>query len=125
MSIQETGKYIYFFSFENSTVISIPLYLLIGLVPHPVPYYLSPAAEGRGWEIIKRLPYVCAYIHVSVRRSSRFCINLNISFIYGDIFTKFAGNVYGYENLSLKKFNLILKNKMAAIANCLKIVKVL
>ena len=42
-----------------------------------------------------------------------------------DIFTKFAGNVYGYKNLSLKNFSLILKNKMAAIANCLKIVKVL
>ena len=47
---------------------------------------------------------------------------LNISFIYEDIFTKFAGNVYGYENLSLKNFSLILKN---TIANCLKIVKVL
>ena len=58
-------------------------------------------------------------------RSSRFCINLDISFIYEDIFTKFAGNVYCYENLFLKNFSLILKNKMAAIANCLKIVKVL
>ena len=58
-------------------------------------------------------------------RSSCFCINLNISFIYEDIFTKFAGNVYGYENLSLQNFSVILKNKMAAIANCLKIVKVL
>ena len=54
-----------------------------------------------------------------------FCINLNISFIYKDIFTKFAGDVYGYENLSLQNFSLILKNKMAAIANCLKIIKVL
>ena len=80
-------------------------------------YYLPPAAEGRGWEIIKRLP--------SVRRSSRFCINLNVSFIYKDIFTKFARNVYGYENLSMQNFSLILKNKMAAIANCLKIIKVL
>ena len=51
-------------------------------------YYLPPAAEGHGREIIKRLPSVC---------SSRFCINLNISFIYEDIFTKFAGNVYGYK----------------------------
>ena len=78
--------------------------------------YLLPAAEGRGREIIKCSPSV---------RWSRFCINLNISFIYEDIFTKFAGNVYGYKNLSLKNFSLILKNKMAAIANCLKIVKVL
>ena len=83
-------------------------------------FYLPPAAEGHGWEIIKRLPYV----RPSVRLSC-FCINLNISFIYEHIFTKFAGNVYGYENLSLQNFSLILKNKMAAIANCLKIVKVL
>ena len=83
-------------------------------------FYLPPAAEGRGREIIKRLPYV----RLSVR-PSRFCINLNISFIYKDIFTKFAGDIYGYENLSLKNFSLILKNKMAAIANSLKIIKVL
>ena len=85
-----------------------------------LPYYLPPAAEGRGWEIIKCLPYVRPSV-----RSSRFCINLNISFIYKDIFTKFAGDVYGYENLSLQNFSLIFKNKMAAIANCLKIIKVL
>ena len=71
-----------------------------------------------------RLPCMCACVRLSVR-SSRFCINLNISFIYEDVFTKFARNVYGYENLSLKNFSLILKNKMSAIANCLKIVKVL
>ena len=80
---------------------------------------LSPAC-GRGWEIIKRLPSLRPSV-----RSSRFCINLNISFIYKDISTKFAGNVYGYGNLSLQHFSLILKNKMAAIANCLKIIKVL
>ena len=68
--------------------------------------------------------YVCACVCACVR-SSRFCINLNISFIYEDIFTKFARNVYGYENLSLKNFSFILKNKMATIANCLKIIKVL
>ena len=53
-------------------------------------------------------------------RLSRFYINLNISFIYKYIFTKFAGNVYGYELLSVQNFSLILTNKMAAIANCLK-----
>ena len=79
--------------------------------------YLPPAAEGRGWEMIKRLPCVRPFV--------TFCINLNTSFIYKDIFTKFAGNVYGYENLSLHNFSLILKNKMAAIADCLKIIKVL
>ena len=70
------------------------------------------------------MPSVHASVSLSIR-SSRFCINLNISLIYEDIFTKFAGNVYVYDNLSLKNFSLILKNKMAAIANCLKIVKVL
>ena len=64
-------------------------------------------------------------IRTCVRPFVMFCINLNISFIYKDIFTKYAGNVYGYENLSLQNFSLIWKNKMAAIANCLKIVKVL
>ena len=57
--------------------------------------------------------------------SVRFYINLNISFIYKDIFTKYAGNDYGYKNLSVQNFGLILKNKMAAIANCLKMIKVL
>ena len=70
------------------------------------------------------MPSVLAPVRASIRLS-RFCINLNISFIYEDIFTKFAGNVYGYENLSLNNFSLTLKNKMATIANCLKIVKVL
>ena len=76
-------------------------------------FLLSPACGRR--------PRLGDYKTPSVRRPSRFCINLNISFIYIDIFTKFAGNVYGYENLSLQNFSLIFKNKMAAIANCLKI----
>ena len=91
-------------------------------------FYLPPAAKGHGREIIKRLPFVHASVHASVYlsvRSSRFCINLNISFINKVIFTKFAGNVYGYKNLSVQNFSLILKNKMAAIANCLKIIMVL
>ena len=71
-----------------------------------------PVAEGRGWEIIKRLP-------------SHVYINLNISSIYKDTLTKFAGNVYGYENMFVQNFGHILNNKMAAIANCLKILKVL
>ena len=56
-------------------------------------------------------------------RLSGFNINLYISFIYKDIFIKFEGNVYGYENLSTQNFGLILKNKVAALANCLKIIK--
>ena len=70
----------------------------------------------------KRLPYVYASVCASVRLSG-FNISLNISFIYKDIFIKFAGNVYGYKNLSLQNSGFILKTKMAAIANCLKIIK--
>ena len=94
------------------------------LTLRPSVYYLSPATEGCGQEIVKCLPYVRASVSPSVRES-RFYINLNISFIYKDIFTKFAGNVYGYKNLCMQNFSLILKNKMAAIANCLKIIKVI
>ena len=59
------------------------------------------AAEGHGREIIKRLPYMRPSVCPCIC-SSHFYINLNISFIYKDIFAKFAGNVYGYENLSLQ-----------------------
>ena len=93
-------------------------------------FYLSSSCGRRPWSGDYKTPSVCACVRPSVRvcasiRSSRFCINLNISFNYKDIFTKFAGNVYGYENLSLQNFSLILKNKMAAIANWLRIIKVL
>ena len=74
------------------------------------------------------MPSVRVSVRACVRASvcsARFCINLNISFIYEDIFTEFVGYVYGYKNMSLNNFSLILKNKMAAIANCLKIIKVL
>ena len=71
--------------------------------------YIPPTAERHGREIIKRLPYVRPSV----------CINLNVSFIYKDIFIKFAGNDYGL----CVNFSLILKNKMADIANCLKILK--
>ena len=84
--------------------------------------FLSPACSRRPWSGDYKTPSV--YVRASVH-SSRFCINLNISLIYKDIFTKFARNVYSYENLSLQNFRLILKNKIAAIANCLKIIKVL
>ena len=42
---------------------------------------------------------VRACIHLSC-----FYINLNILFIYKDTFTKFARNVYDYENLSVQTF---------------------
>ena len=65
---------------------------------------------------------VCFCIRPCVHLSG-FNISLKISFNYKDIFIKFAENVYGYKNLSLQNFGLILKNKMATIANCLKIIK--
>ena len=68
-----------------------------------ITFCLPREAEAYGREIIKRLPYVHPCVRACVR-SSCFCINLNISFIYKDIFTKFAGNVYAYENLSLQNF---------------------
>ena len=67
---------------------------------------LQPVAKDHGREIIKRLPYVRASV-----RSSCFYINLNISFIYKDIFTKFVGNVYGYENMSEKILASFCKTK--------------
>ena len=51
-----------------------------------------------------------------------FYINLYISFIHQDIFSKFAENVDGCENMSMNNFVLILRNNMAAIVNCLKII---
>ena len=62
-------------------------------------FYLPPAAKGCGWEIIKHLLCFHASIH-----SSYFYINLSISFIYKDIFTKFVGKVYGYKKHVCAKF---------------------
>ena len=109
------------------------LYLEILEMSIPIPSFvpsclLSPACDQRPWSGDCKTPSVracmSAYVRPSVR-SSCFCINFNISFINEDIFTKFARNVYGDENLSLKNFSLILKIKMATLANCLKIVMVL
>ena len=53
-----------------------------------------------------------------------FYITLCISFSSEDIVTKFAENVYGYENMSGKKFCPYFNKKKiekAAIADCLKI----
>ena len=63
-------------------------------------------------------------IHLNLHPSvhlSHFYINLNISFIYKDIFIKFVENVYGYANMYVQN----LKNKMAAITNCLKVIKMI
>ena len=67
---------------------------------------LSPACGQKPWSGDYKTPSVRACVHVSVR-SRCFCINLKISFIYEDIFTKFVGNVYAYESLSLTNFSLI------------------
>ena len=88
-----------FYGFAFSLLINAVILLLN--CPVLILYYLPPAAKGLGREIIKRLPYVCASVCPSVH-SSHFYINLNISFIYKDIFSKFAGNVYGYKNMSAK-----------------------
>ena len=92
-------------------------------------HFLSPACGERPWSRDYKTPSVRACVHEYVRASVcpfvTFYINLNISFICKDIFTKFAGDIYGYKNLCVQNFGLILKNKMAAIAHCLIIVKVL
>ena len=59
-------------------------------------------------EIIKCFSSVCLFV--------MFLHKLNISFICKNIFTKFAGNVYGYKNLSVHNFGYILENNIAAIA---------
>ena len=60
---------------------------------------------------------MCVCMHVCVVTF----LNQALYGIY-DIFTKFAENVYGCENMSLKNFVLILKYNMAAIAECSKII---
>ena len=67
---------------------------------------------------MKCLPCMCVCVCVFVI----FLINLYIAFIYKDIFTKFAENVYGCENMSVTNFVFILKNNMAVIADYLEII---
>ena len=81
-------------------------------------FYLPPAKAGVG-EIMKHHLYVC--VHACVRLS-HFYINLHVSFIYQDIFTKFAENVYVCENMSIKKFCHHFKNNIATMANCSKVI---
>ena len=58
---------------------------------------------------------VCLHAHCQI-------LNQALYGIY-EIYTKFAENVYGCENMSVKNFVLIfLKNNMAAMADCLKII---
>ena len=51
-------------------------------------------------------------VHACVRvRLSHFYINLYISAIYEDIFTKFEETIYGYENMFVKSCVIILKKQ--------------
>ena len=71
-----------------------------------MPYYLPPMAEGsdRGENAF------CTYVSLCFGLT-RFYITFFVSSIYKDIFTKFAGNVYGYKNMLVQTFDLILKKK--------------
>ena len=77
-----------------------------------VAFYLPPAAEACGQEIIKRLPYMRPYIHLS-----RFHINLNISFICKISSPNLQGMFMAMKNVCVK-FWPHLKKKTATIANC-------
>ena len=68
------------------------------------------------------MPSVPACMFACMCALSHFLINLYVSFSYEYIFTKFADHVYGCENMSVKIMVLILKNNMAAIADCSKII---
>ena len=60
------------------------------------------------------MPSVFAFVRECIHPSlclSYLYINLYISFIYKDIFTEFARDVYGCKNLSVQNFGLILKIK--------------
>ena len=61
--------------------------------------------------------YVCVHACVCL---SHFKIMLYISFSYEDVFTKFAENVCGCEDMSVKNSGTYFKkdNNIAAIADC-------
>ena len=52
------------------------------------------------------MPSLCVCVRAFVCLS-HYYTNLYISFIYEDIFTKFAENVYSCENMTVKYFVLI------------------
>ena len=70
------------------------------------------------------MPFVCLCVCACMCTLSHFKIKLYILFSYEYIFTKFAENVYGCENMSVKNDFTSLKKNMAAIANCWKIIGV-
>ena len=74
---------------------------------------LLPAAEGRDRKIIEHLPYVHASVCPSVH-SSRFYINLYISFIYKISALNFQG-MFVAVNVSVQNFGLV--RRLATIAD--------
>ena len=86
--------------------------------------FYSPLAKVRVGREKKPSLLVCmhACLCMCMCALSYFFTNLYVTFIYEDIFTKFAENVYGCKNMSVTNFVLILKNNMAAIADCLEII---
>ena len=85
-------------------------------VPKPKPMHrFSPNFQGMFTPRGSRADLVFVHCHIF---KSTFILH---SFIE-DIFTKFAENVYGFENMSVKNFVLILKDNMAAIADYSKII---
>ena len=64
------------------------------LLSHSLSFFLLPAVEGRSRGIMKCFPSVRPFVML---------------FIYKDIFTEVTENVYGYENMSVQTFGLILK----------------
>ena len=70
---------------------------------------------------MKCLPCMSAYVRVCMCAFVTFLHQFYSSFNCQYIFTKFAKNVYSCENMSVKKFVLILKNNVAAMAD-LKII---
>ena len=66
--------------------------------------FYSPLAKATLGDY--EMPSLCVWVDgcACMCVSSHFKVKLYIVFIYEDIFTKFAENVYGCENMSVKKF---------------------
>ena len=78
-------------------------------------------SEGCGRDIIKRPPYVRPFVRPSVHL---FTLTLT-SHSFIKIYSPNLQGMFMAIKTCLQSFGLILKNKMDAIANCLKIIKVL
>ena len=85
-------------------------------------FYLPPVAKGHCWEIMKGLPYVRASVHPFVMCLLKTLISHSFVKIFSP---NLQGMFVAMKTCLCKNFGLIWKNKMVAIANCLKIIKVL